>query len=208
MSTLVKLHVIRIGNLERNVIQLMWEGDKPPGTPVLIWDGICQTYGIEFSAYPKKDQTEELSKENKYKCALTRLVKARLIKPETIPTSTNKFPRLSPKGHGYNYYSLTALGRLVAEELQQPDPKQVLFLKELDNLKTALGWLRALGHVKVTAEQILDALWQLSKQSFVDKAEFNRYWNGTKLGRMLQNCGMVKRARVGMKDRRRKYFLV
>jgi len=75
MSTPVKLHGFKLGKLEKNVIHLMRKGDEPHGKPILIWNEICQTYGIEFSAYPKKDQPEELYKENKYKCALTRLVK-------------------------------------------------------------------------------------------------------------------------------------
>jgi hypothetical protein len=207
MPAPVKLHGFKLGKLEKNILNLMWSGDEPQGKLIPIWNDICQTYGIEFSAYPKKDQPEELYKENKYKCALTRLVKARLIKPEIIPTSTNGFSRLNPKGHGYNYYSLTALGRIVVEELQQPNSKHVLFLKELEDLKTVLGQLKSLGYVQVMANQILDALWQLSCQSFVDRGEFDRYWNRTKFGRLLQSCGVVKRVRVGFKDRRCKYFL-
>jgi len=209
MSTLAKSHGIRLGNLEKNVIQLMWEGDKPPGTPILIWDGICRNYGITFSACPKKDQTKERSKEHQYQCVLTRLIKVRIIKPEMIPTtSKDQNLRPNPRGHGYLYYSLTAFGRLIAEELQQPDPKAVLFLKELADLKKTLDQLRALGHIQVTADQILDVLWQqLSSQNFAGRDEFDRYWNGTKLGIMLRHCGMVKHARVGKGDRRRKYFL-
>ena len=112
-----------------------------------------------------------------------------------------------PKGNGYNYYSLTELGYLVVEKLQQPNPKLLLFLKETTELEKALDQLKALGTVEVTADQVREVIWQLSGNSFSSRVVFDRYWNNTKLGRLLRNC-TVGQVRIGGGNRHRKYFLV
>ncbi|MCL2288081.1 MAG: hypothetical protein FWC33_02730 [Candidatus Bathyarchaeota archaeon] len=207
MSTPVKLHGFNLGKLEKDVIKLMREGDEPPGKPILIWVGICQTYGIDFSAGSKKDQTEELYKENQYKCAISRLIKVRLIKLEIMPTSKGTFLVPNPRGLGYNYYSLTKLGRLVADKLLQQEHQRVRSLRVKADLRKAFDQLCDLGYVQVTIEQIREVLWQLSGDTFGSRAEFDEYLSNVKIGRMLQYCS-VKRTRVSKKDRRQKYQLI
>ncbi|MDR0460617.1 MAG: hypothetical protein LBH62_04170 [Nitrososphaerota archaeon] len=202
----VKLHGFKLGKLERNVIHLMKKGDEPHGKSILIWNEICQTYGIEFSPYPKKDQPEELYKENKYKCALTRLVKIHILKPSIIIQQTSKSNSLipNPKGHGYNYYSLTDFGRLVADKLDQEQQQIERSLRAKEVLKKALCQLRGAGCVLITIDQIREVLWQLSGNSFDSREEFDKYWNNTKFGVMLKDF-TFDRSRVGENDGRRTY---
>ena len=202
----VKLHGFKLGKLEKNVIHLMKKGDEPHGKPVLIWNGICQTYGIEFSPYPKKDQPEELYKENKYKCALTRLVKLHILKPSIImpQTSENASVMPHPKGHGYNYYCLTDFGRLVADKLDQEQQQKEQSLRAKEDLEKALCQLRGAGCVIVTINQIREVLWPLSGGNFDSRVEFDKYWNNTKFGVMLKDF-TFDRSRVGENDGRRTY---
>jgi hypothetical protein len=206
MPTPVKSHGFKLGKIEKNVIYLMWKGDEPHGKPILIWNEICQTYGIEFSPYPKKDQTEELSKENKYKCALTRLVKIHILKPSIIIPQASKSNSLipNPKGHGYNYYSLTDFGRLVADKLDQEQQQKERSLRAKEDLKNALCQLRGAGCILVTLDQIREVLWQLSGSNFDNRVEFDNYWNNTKFGVMLKNFTFDK-SRVGENDGRMLY---
>jgi len=202
----VKSHGFKLGKLEKNVIHLLRKGDEPHGKPILIWNEIYQTYGIEFSAYPKKDQPEELYKENKYKCALTRLVKIHILKPSIIIQQTSKSNSLipHPKGHGYNYYSLTDFGRLVADKLDQEQQQIERSLRAKEALKKALCQLRGAGCVLITIDQIREVLWQLSGNNFDNREEFDKYWNNTKFGVMLKDV-TSDRSRVGENDGRRTY---
>jgi len=204
----VKSHGFKPGKIEKNIINLMRKGDEPHGKSILIWNEICQTYGIEFSSYPKKDQPEELSKENKYKCGLTRLVKAHILKPSIILPQTSKNNSLisNPKGHGYNYYCLTDFGRLVADKLYQEQQHKERSLRAKWDLERALGQLREVGYVEVTIDQIQGVLWQLVGDSFENREEFYGFWSNVKIGVMLQNY-KVERERVSRTDRRQKYHL-
>ena len=109
----------------------------------------------------------------------------------------------SPKKYGHNFYSLTPKGRLVAENIQH---QQELALKDLKDVQTALNTLLTLGHDNVTMEQVRDVLWQSSTERFVNRAEFDAYWNNMRLGVLLQKCS-CGRIRVGFNNRHRKYFL-
>ena len=207
MSTPVKLHGFKLGQLEKNVIYLMRKGDEPHGKPILIWMDICQTYGIEFSAYPKKDQPEEFFKEKQYKCALSRLVKARIIKPSIrIPsTSENNFSIPNPKGHGYNYYSLTKFGRAVADKLHQEQHQKERSMRAKVDLKKVMDKICDTGCVEFAIDLIQRELWQLSGDSFGSRAEFDGYWSNTKIGIMLKGYRVEPITRVGKKDRHQKY---
>jgi len=202
----VKSHGFKPGKIEKNIINLMRKSNEPHGKPILIWNEICQTYGIEFSAYPKKDQPEELSKENKYKCGLTRLVKAQILKPSIIPhTSNNNSSMPNPRGHGYNYYSLTDFGRLVADKLYQEQQQKERSLRAKGDLERAMGQLREVGCAEVTIDQIQSVLWQLVGDSFESREEFYGFWSNVKIGVMLHD--KVDRERVNRTDRRQKYHL-
>ncbi|MDR2202712.1 MAG: hypothetical protein LBE76_00070 [Nitrososphaerota archaeon] len=204
MPSLGKLLGFKLGKHEKSILLLMRKGNVPLGKPIPIWADIYQMYDIDFSVYQKKDQPEEQYKENKYKCALTRLVKGRLIKPAIMVRED--FSVFSPKGHGYNFYCLTELGGLVVERLYQQKCQQELLLRAKVDLGKVLGQFCGLGIVEVTVEQIRDALWQLSMDSFGGRVEFDRFWNNTRLGLMLRGV-VLGRARLGVSDGRRVYYL-
>ena len=197
--------VFKLGWREKIILLLMLKCDDPPGTPNFLWIDICKTFEIEFSSASKKSQPHLLNKEHKFKCALTRLIKRGLIKP--VMMERPDFSVQHPKGHGYNNYSLTKLGRQVAEKLQQPSPQQEQPLSDQADLKKALAELVSLGYVHVMVEQILEMLWQTVGYRFVIREEFERYWNETRLGLVLQSCG-IGRTRAGHGDRRWRYCLV
>jgi len=209
MSTPAKLHGVKLGKTQKDVTELMRKGDDPPGKPILIWNDIYQTYGIEFSAYPKKDQPEELNKENKYKCAISRLTKIGVMKYEIIASTTSKenLPTPNPRGHGYNYYSLTKYGRLIADKLHQQQLQKERSLRAKEDLKKTMDQLRDAGYVEVTIDQIQNVLWQLTGNSFSNRAEFDGYWNIVRIGIMLHNC-KVERTRISKKNRQQKYHLI
>jgi hypothetical protein len=206
MSTLGKLLGFRLGKREKDVLLLMRADGALMGKSVPIWRDICSVFKIEFGSLSKKQQPGELREENRYKCALSRLVRVRIIKPTL--RMREDFSLLDPKGHGYDHYCLTTLGCLVVEKLWQQECQKKLLLRAKEDLVKVLGQLRGLGYVEVTLEQVLEELWELSGEEFGGRVEFDRFWSNTKIGVMLQNCEGVERSRVGRGDRRRKYRLV
>ena len=199
----------KLGWREKIILLLMLKCDDPPGTPNFLWIDICKTFEIEFSSASKKSQPHLLNKEHKFKCALTRLIKRGLIKP--VMMERPDFSVQHPKGHGYNNYILTKLGRQVAEKLQQPTPQQAQFLKDHAALKNALEQLYALGHTEVMLDQVRAVIWQQQQQLSLycfgnSRVEFDAYWNNTKLGLMLKRY-TVGQVRISVNDRQRKYGL-
>jgi hypothetical protein len=197
-----------LGWREKIILLLMLKCDNPPGTPNFLWIDICQTFEIDFSSASKKSQIAMLKKEHKFKCSLTRLIKKGLIKPAVMERPD--FSVQHPKGHGYNKYSLTKLGRQVAEKLQRPTPQQTQ-LKAHEALKNALDQLYALGHTEVMLDQVRAVIWQQQQQLSLycfgnSRVEFDAYWNNTKLGLMLKRY-TVGQVRIGVNDRQRKYGL-
>ncbi|MDR0373115.1 MAG: hypothetical protein LBI79_06115 [Nitrososphaerota archaeon] len=205
MSTLWKLLGFRLGKREKSILLLMRAGDALRGKSVPVWVDICRVFEIEFGSLSKKHQPEEFCEENKYKCALSRLVRVCLIKPDV--KVREDFSLLDPRGHGYDYYRLTELGCLVVEALWLRECQRVLLLRAKEDLEKVLCQFRGLGCVEVTLDQLLEGLWELSGEGFGDRIEFDRFWSNTKIGVMLQNCGGVERSRVSRRNRRRKYRL-
>jgi len=133
-------------------------------------------------------------------------VKIHILKPSIIIQQSSKSNSLipNPRGHGYNYYSLTDFGRLVADKLDQEQQQKERSLRAKEVLKKALCQLRGAGCVIVTIDQIREVLWQLSGNSFDSRVEFDKYWNNTKFGVMLKDF-TFDRSRVGENDGRRTY---
>jgi len=110
---------------------------------------------------------------------------------------------VSPKRYGYNFYSLTPTGRLIAEKIQQ---QQEQTLRDMHDLQVVLDLFRGLGYSIVSVEQVRHVLWQTFASKFIDKAEFDMYWNNTWLGLLLHRC-TFGRVRAWESHRPRKYRL-
>ncbi|MCL2173443.1 MAG: hypothetical protein FWB84_07400 [Candidatus Bathyarchaeota archaeon] len=197
-----RVNTVRLGKNEKCVLLLMLKGDKPKGCSNPIWLDIALKFKIDYSSLSKKSQHLKFRQERTLRQTLYRLTVKGLIVPSVV-MPLNSSSIASPKKYGHNFYSLTPKGRQIAENLQQ---QQELALKDLEALQTALSALLALGHNNVTAEQVRNVLWQSSTEKFVNRAEFDAYWNNTRLGVLLQksSCGRI---RVGFNNRHRKYFL-
>ena len=188
----------RLGKREKRILLLMLQKDNPPGHATLLWLSIYNEFKIDYSSLSKKYQPEYME-EKRCRCSIYRLVKRGFLKPLLV---AQDFVLPDPRGSGYLFYYLTKSGRIVAEKVQQ----QNRGLTDQPDLKVALSKLRDMGHTQVTVAQIHEVLWQQSSQNFVTKEEFDKHWNGTKLGLMLRKC-MVGRDRVGANDGRRLYRL-
>ena len=112
---------------------------------------------------------------------------------------------LNPKGHGYNYYSLTDFGRLVADKLYQEQLQKERSLRAKVDLKKVMDKIWGAGCVEFAIDLIQRELWQLSEGSFGGRAEFDKYWSNTKIGIMLKGYRVEPIMRVGKKDRHQKY---
>jgi hypothetical protein len=182
----------------------MSERDEPQGRPIAIRGAVYREFKIDYEPFILKSRQKKVFNEERYvKRAFGRLFKAGFAVP--VWALRDGFS-LVPLGGGvdFGYCILTAKGRLAVEQLKRQD--QVLKAEE-DAVKRVLDQFRDLGCVYVTTEQVREGLCSDSFHGFVDRVAFDSYWNGTKLGRMLQKCP-VERVRVGMKDRRRKYRLI
>jgi hypothetical protein len=174
----------------------MLESDEPKGQPNPIWFDLYATYKIEYNALPKKYQ-KKLRKEHALRQSMYRLTKNGFIKPLLIAQQNASLP--SPKAYGYSFYSLTQTGRLAAEKLNRT-------AKDRKEIEKALHQLRVLGNSQVILSQIHEVLWEVSLERFISREEFDKYWNKTKLGLILQKY-RVERTRVGKNDGRRKYYI-
>ena len=180
----------------------MLKGDKPKGCSNPIWLDLALKFKIDYSSLSKKSQYLKFRQERTLRQNLYRLTIKGLIVPSVV-LPPNSSSIASPKKFGHNFYSLTPKGHQIAENIQQ---QQELALKDLEALQTALSALLALGHNNVTTEQVRNVLWQNSTERFVNRIEFDAYWNNTRLGVLLQKCN-CSRIRVGFNNRHRKYFL-
>lgn len=191
----------RLGKNERFILLLMLQGDEPQGCANPIWFELSRELKIDFGLLPKKYQHIKFRQEKSFRQSLYRLATKGLIKPLVIMRQTSS-SIASPKRYGYSFYSLTPAGRVVAEKIKV----QELALRDLEDLVAALEALLALGHNKVTMGQVRDVLWQSSSARFVNRPDFDAYWNNMRLGLLLQKC-KYSCVRVGSFTRYREYFL-
>jgi len=173
----------------------MLKNDEPKGTPIGIWFDIYNEHNITYCAIPKKHQ-KNFQKERAFRQTLRLLTKKTYIKP--VPTNKQKFSLTHQKRYGYNFYILTNKGRLTAEKINQK-------ITNTEKLQKILNQLQNQGHKYVTITQIRNNLWQTTTQNFTNKKEFEKYWNNTKIGLMLQKHVIIQ-GRIGFKDRRQKYY--
>jgi len=200
MLTQEKSHgLTKLGWREKSILLLMLKSDNPPGKPNPIWFDIYNEFGINYNALPKKYQPK-FREERKFRLSIHRLTKKGLVRPVSVVPEGCSLQ--DPRGYGYIFYSLTRIGRVVAEKLQGEEKAS----KIQEDLERAVKQLRRLKILQVTISQVRELLWQQSHNKFPSRAEFNRYWNNTKLGLMLKKYAF-ERTRVSMKDSRRKYLL-
>jgi hypothetical protein len=189
----------KLGKQEKKLLLLMLRNDEPKGNPTLIWVEVYQEFEIYYSCLPKKYQ-RKFRKEKTLRQSIRRLTKRGLIKPIVITQQNTVLT--DPRGQGYNFYSLTPPGRLTAEKLNPPQTNS----KDTKELEKTLSQLRTQSNSYITTIQIRELLWQNTDRQFVNKPEFDKYWNNTKLGRMLKKY-TLKRTRVRKNDGRRKYAI-
>jgi hypothetical protein len=195
---------LNVGNRQKRLLFLMLARDEPAGRPIALRDAVCREFKIDYEPYSLKGrQREAVCEEKLVKRAFERLFKQGFAVP--VWALREGFSLVPLGGRvDFGYCILTEKGRLVAERLKQQE--QGLKVEEAA-VARVLDKFRSLGCVYVTVEQVREGLWADSFHEFVDRVMFDRYWNGGKLGRMLQKCS-VEPVRVGMKDRRRKYRLI
>ncbi len=177
----------------------MLKNDNPPGKPNPLWFDIYNAFGINYSSFPKKYQTK-FREERNIRLSIHRLIKKDLIRPLSISLNNNALS--DPRGYGYIFYYLTPNGHKVAEISQR---KESCF-KSNGDLEKIIGQLKALGNKQATVSQIRELLWQATSDKFNSKAEFERYWNNTRLGLALKKY-TYKRTQIGRKEGKRKYIL-
>jgi hypothetical protein len=195
---------LNVGRREKRLLFLLRERDEPAGRPIAIRDAVCREFKIHYDPYLLKSrQREAVCEERRVKRAFERLFKNGFVVP--VWALREGFSLVPLGGRvDFGYCILTEKGRLVVERLK----RQEQFLKvEEDTVARVLGQFRDLDYVYVTVEQFREGLWLDSFHGFVDRVAFDRYWNNTKLGKVLQQCaaGWV---RIGRKNRHRKYRLM
>jgi hypothetical protein len=191
----------RLGKTAKFILLLLLQGDEPQGCPNPIWFDLSREFKIDFGLLPKKYQPLKFRQERNLRRTLCRLTAKGFIKP-SVAIRQNSSLVAAPKKFGYSFYSLTPVGRAVAEKVRC----QELALKDLEALQEALGELRGLGYSEVTAMQIRDVLWRNSFLRFRSRAEFDAYWSHMRLGLLLQKCS-CGRMRIGFTNRRWRYSL-
>ncbi|MCL2476974.1 hypothetical protein [Candidatus Bathycorpusculum sp.] len=192
----------RLGRREKSLLLLMLRSDEPQGKPNPIWLDVYKEFEINYNCGLSKKYQRAFQEEKKFREAIGRLTKRGFIKPMLIAQQDTAIS--DPRGYGYNFYSLTSPGRSRAEKLQQY--QKTSSKKDNQELEETLTQLRAMGTNQVTTRQIREELWQQTRQRFANRAEFEKHWNNTKLGRMLKKHNF-ERTRVGKYDGRRKYIL-
>jgi hypothetical protein len=201
MLTLEKSHgLTKLGWREKSILLLMLKSDNPPGKPNPIWFDIYNEFGINYNALPKKYQPKFRDERN-LRLSIHRLSKKGLVKPVSVVLEGSSLP--DPRGYGYIFYSLTRIGRVVAEKLQGEEKAS----KIQEDLERAVKQLRRLKILQVTISQVRELLWQQSHDKFSNRNEFDRYWNNTKLGLMLK-AFTYRRTQISNTDGRKKYLLM
>ena len=195
---------LNVGRREKRLLFLLRERDEPAGKPIAIRNAVHREFKIHYDPYLLKSrQREAVCEERRVKRAFKRLFENGFAVP--VWALRDGFSLVPSGGRvDFGYCILTEKGRLFVEQLKHQE--QVLKVEE-EAVERVLDKFRSLGCVYVTVEQFREGLWLDCFHGFVDRLAFDKYWNNTKLGKLLQQC-TAGCARVGMKDRHQKYRLV
>jgi hypothetical protein len=164
---------------------------------------VQREFKITYETYcSKKKQKIFFEEERKFRHAYERLIARGFV--VSLWSTETVFFFFFLDGRACDFCILTQEGRLVAERLKYQE--QILKEEEVV-VKRVFDRVCALGEDFVMFEHILEFLWMASLHEFgEDRGAFDRYWNGTKLGKVLKRCG-VCRSRVSRLDGRVRYYV-
>ena len=207
MSTVKKIsgrQSAKLGWRERKILLIMLKHDEPPGHPIALFNHLCRECGIYYDdVLPKSWQKEKFKEERLYRQSIRYLVKRSLIRQAFVAP---KGQPPDPKVFGYSFFTLTRDGRKTAEKVLREKELDYLMEARNEDLRRTVKMLEDQGYNEVTLKQVLELLWRISHGKFENKEEFEKYWNGRRLGLMLRDL-VAKRTRISEKDGRRKYIL-
>jgi len=190
-----------MGSLQRLLLFLLLDEDNPLGRYIPIWHVVHRRFGIEYEPFLARKKQNVFDKERKIKYAFERLVVKGFVLP--MWASLTGFSLFSLDGSVCDRCILTEKGRLFAERLKY---QELVLKEEVAVVKRIFDMVYVLNEGFVTFECVLEFLWLDSFHGFVNRVEFDRYWNGTKLGKVLRLCG-VSRSRVSRLDGRMRYYV-
>jgi hypothetical protein len=183
------------------------ERDIPRERVISVWGAVYREFKIDYEPYKSKKRQPEMFCEECYvRRAFWRVFRQEWARP--VWAAPEGGYSLMPSSLGdrgdFLFCVLTAKGRLVAEQLKRQE--LILKFEKEDIVGRVVGQLLGLGFVYATVELVLDFLWGNCFEGFVNREEFDVYWNGEKLGYALRRCGVV-RSRISGVDGRMKYCL-
>jgi len=133
------------------------------------------------------DSVDEMAEEKRYWEAFHRLKRkgyitpvALVLKPDSSDTPLYT-TRIWVKGNPY--WTLTEKGRKVAHKILREE-------KEEEHLREALNLLVKEGKTEATLNEIREKLWEVSKEFFSNREEFQDYWTKRRLGLALKRSGI------------------
>jgi hypothetical protein len=191
---------LKIGKLQKLLLFLILEEDKPRGKRIPIWRVVQRKFKIEYSEFSSKKQQKTFEEERKIKHAFDRLVMHGLVLP--VWATRKGFSFVPLNGQACDYCILTEKGWLLVKRLKHKE----LLLKDMDAVRRVLARGCVFGSSSAMIEGILEFLWLDNFQEFDDREDFDRHWNKFKLGRLLKKWG-VSNSRLGRLDGRRDYDL-
>ena len=133
------------------------------------------------------DSVDEMAEEKRYWEAFHRLKRkgyitpvALVLKPDSSDTPLYT-TRIWVKGNPY--WTLTEKGRKVAHKILREE-------KEEEHLREALNLLVKEGKTEATLNEIREKLWEVSKEFFSNREEFQDYWTKRRLGLALKRLNV------------------
>jgi hypothetical protein len=192
---------LKIGKLQKLLLFLLLEEDNPLGRYIPIWIAVQREFKLTYETYcSKKKQKIFFEEERKIRHAYERLIARGFV--VSLWSTLSGFSWVPLDGRACDFCILTQEGRLVAEWLKH---QEQILQEEEAVVKRVFDRVCALGEDFVMFEHILEFLWMDSFHEFGgDRGAFDRYWNGTKLGKVLKRCG-VSRSRISRVDGRIRY---
>ena len=194
---------LKLGKLQKLLLFLILAEDNPRGRRIPIWIAVQREFKLTYETYcSKKKQMIFFEEERKFRHAYERLiVRGFVVSLWSIGTGFSFVPL---DGRACDFCILTQEGRLVAERLKHQE--QILKEEEMV-VKRVFDRVCALSGDSVLFEHILEFLWMDSFHEFgEDRGAFDRYWNGTRLGKVLKRCG-ISRSRISRLDGRVRYYV-
>jgi len=197
---------LRLGWRERRLLKALYPAAEKKG--YFTRDLVSRKIATIVLKDTTKDAINIWKIENEEKLywrAFHRLKRRGYVAPVAIPIKLSLLlgtPQMTEIRKRANpYWTLTEKGRKAALKILREEKKE-------EQLREALKLLAKEGKTEATLDAVREKLWEVSKELFSSREEFQKYWTKRRLGLALRRSGIKQKLDWLKKKKVRLYILM